>query len=105
MKVSKHEHGAQDTSGRSSKTKLGGRDDKLEEDNASPYAQYCRDNAKIWSKYLKETDNEDKEVTSIGNSSLDSMLTFVSRKYSFESDSLLISTRPVCSPASWPRSS
>ncbi|PVF94827.1 hypothetical protein CPB86DRAFT_627638 [Serendipita vermifera] len=53
-----------------------GRDTKLEEDEASPYAQHCRDNAKIWSKYLRETDNEDKEVTSIGNSSLDSMLTF-----------------------------
>ncbi|PVF94825.1 hypothetical protein CPB86DRAFT_712455 [Serendipita vermifera] len=51
-------------------------DIKLEEDEGSPYAQHCRDNARIWTKYLRETDNEDKEVTSIGNSSLDSMLTF-----------------------------
>ncbi|CAG8493371.1 5218_t:CDS:10, partial [Acaulospora colombiana] len=54
----------------------GGDKYSLEPDEESPYAQHCQGNAKIWSKYLRETDAEDKEVTAIGNSSLDSMLTF-----------------------------
>lgn len=48
----------------------------IQPEEESPYAQHCRDNAKYWSQYLKETDVEDKQMTSIGNSSLDSMLTF-----------------------------
>jgi hypothetical protein len=56
---------------------------ELEVEEESPYAQHCRDNAKIWSKYVKETDLEDKEITSVGNSSIDSMLTFVSLNTAF----------------------
>jgi hypothetical protein len=89
----------------STQSALKGQDTKLEEDEASPYAASCRDNAKIWSRYLRETDNEDKEVTSIGNSSLDSMLTFVSIQRFSELNPLLIVTRLVCSRAYWPRSS
>jgi hypothetical protein len=98
--VSKHENVTPDASSRLSQTVSNGRNTKLEQDEASPYAQHCRDNAKIWSKYLKETDSEDKEVTSIGNSNLDSMLTFVSRD-SFSLIGLFVHpTRPVCSRAS-----
>jgi hypothetical protein len=75
---SKRENGTRDATEPSTQSASKGRDTKLEEDESSPYAASCRDNAKIWSRYLRETDNEDKEVTSIGNSSLDSMLTFVS---------------------------
>jgi hypothetical protein len=78
IEESQRKNGARDATEPSTQSASKGRDTKLEEDESSPYAASCRDNAKIWSRYLRETDNEDKEVTSIGNSSLDSMLTFVS---------------------------
>ena len=53
-------------------------DRKLERDTESPYASYCRADAPIWGRYLKETEMEDKEVTDLWNSSLDSLLVFVS---------------------------
>jgi hypothetical protein len=58
-------------------------DRKLEGDTESPYASYCRADAPIWGRYLKETEMEDKEVTDLWNSSLDSLLVFVSQGHPF----------------------
>jgi hypothetical protein len=56
-------------------------DRKLEGDGDAPYASHCRPDAAIWGLYLKETEIEDKEVTELWNSSLDSLLVFVSCRH------------------------
>lgn len=55
------------------------KDRRLEGEEGAPYANYCRSDAPIWAKYLEEAEIEDKEVTELWNSSLDSLLVFVSR--------------------------
>ena len=54
-------------------------DRKLEGDGEAPCATHCRADADIWRLYLKETEAEDREVTELWNSSLDSLLVFVSQ--------------------------
>ncbi|KIM27730.1 hypothetical protein M408DRAFT_163809 [Serendipita vermifera MAFF 305830] len=51
-------------------------DRKLEGDGEAPCASHCRADADIWRLYLKETEAEDREVTELWNSSLDSLLVF-----------------------------
>jgi Family of unknown function (DUF6535) len=58
-------------------------DRKLEGDGEVPYASHCRADAQIWGLYLKETEMEDKEVTDLWNSSLDSLLVFVSHSRAY----------------------
>jgi Family of unknown function (DUF6535) len=43
----------------------------------TPYASYCRPDARIWSLYLKETEAEDKELVTQWQNGLDSLLVFV----------------------------
>jgi Family of unknown function (DUF6535) len=43
----------------------------------SPYASYCRPDARVWSLYLKETEDEDKELVTQWQNGLDSLLVFV----------------------------
>jgi Family of unknown function (DUF6535) len=47
----------------------------------SPYASYCRPDARIWSLYLKETEDEDKELVNQWQNGLDSLLVFVSASF------------------------
>lgn len=56
-------------------------DRKLEGDGEAPCASHCRADADIWRLYLKETEAEDREVTELWNSSLDSLLVFVSQAH------------------------
>jgi hypothetical protein len=50
----------------------------LEAQDDNPYASHCRSDAVIWSKYLEESEVEDKELTEIWDRNLDSLLIFVS---------------------------
>jgi hypothetical protein len=51
---------------------------KALEPDDNPYGSHCRADADIWRFYLSETEVEDKELTGLWNSSLDSLLVFVS---------------------------
>ncbi|KIM20636.1 hypothetical protein M408DRAFT_128973 [Serendipita vermifera MAFF 305830] len=48
----------------------------LEPQEDNPFASHCRQDGPIWAYYLQETETEDKELTDIWNSSLDSLLVF-----------------------------
>ncbi|KIM34571.1 hypothetical protein M408DRAFT_98222 [Serendipita vermifera MAFF 305830] len=48
----------------------------LEAEEDSPFASHCRPDGPIWARYLAESEIEDKELTDIWNSSLDSLLVF-----------------------------
>jgi len=52
-------------------------DASADAERGNPYSKHCQPTATIWSRYLRETEAEDKELVNLWQTGLDQLLIFV----------------------------